>query len=62
MSLMPRTIRFLGNERGNALSEYALVAAILAMAMLGTLGLINTRTGNNIARTGTALTNQSYTP
>jgi Flp pilus assembly pilin Flp len=54
--------RFWEDERGDALAEYALVTAILAMAMVGTLHLISTQGGNKLANTGSALTNQAYTP
>ena len=54
--------RFKDDRRGNALAEYALVTAVLAMAMLGTLGVISHEEGNKINNTGSALTNQAYTP
>jgi Flp pilus assembly pilin Flp len=52
----------MAGERGSTLAEYALVATIFALAMLGTLRLITNETGTNITRTSNSLTNQSYTP
>lgn len=49
------------DERGGALSEYALITAVLAMAMLGTLHLISTEAGTNLNRTANNLTAQSIT-
>jgi|GEM_PF-4369251 len=52
----------LEDERGNTLAEYAIVTAIFAVAMAGTLHLISNELGNNLSRTSNSLTNQSYTP
>jgi len=56
------SVRPMAGERGSTLAEYALVATIFALAMLGTLHLITNETGTNITRTSNSLTNQSYTP
>ena len=54
--------RFMADDRGDALAEYALVTAVLSIAMLATLHLISTQGGNKLNNTGNALTNQAYTP
>jgi len=65
-TLRPQTVtvfkRLLDDERGDTLAEYALITAIFACAMAGTLHLISNELGNNLSRTSNSLTNQSYTP
>lgn len=52
----------LTDQRGSALTEYALISALFALALLATLHTIQNEAGNNLTRTGNGLTNMSYTP
>ena len=49
-------------DDGVALVEYALIAALLAMAMITMLALIQTETGAQLTATGTGLSNVGITP
>jgi Flp pilus assembly pilin Flp len=49
-------------RRGQAILQYALLAAVLAVAMLASLSFTRTTAGNNIARTQTGLSNETNAP
>jgi Flp pilus assembly pilin Flp len=52
-------VRFLRDDCGAALSEYALVAALLVIGMLGTLTLIGTEASSQLGSAQSNLTNAS---
>jgi len=49
-------------SRGQAIVGYALVAALLGLAMLGAIGITRQAAGNNIVSTQTGLSNESNAP
>lgn len=51
-----RVRALLRDDRGTALSEYAIVLASLSLLMIGVLGLISTGTGNHLNTTQTGMT------
>jgi hypothetical protein len=49
-------------SRGQAILSYALVAALLGIAMLAAIGLTRQTAGNTMAGTQTRLSNESNAP
>ncbi len=49
-------------SRGQAILGYALVAAMLGIAMLAAMGLTRSYAGNNIVTTQSRLSNESNAP
>jgi Flp pilus assembly pilin Flp len=55
-------LRFLRDERGAALVDYVLIAALFSMAMIAALQLVSHQLGNNLNDTGNSFTNMSSHP
>jgi len=54
---MQRLIRFLKNEDGPTSIEYAVMLALILMALMASVNLMQTRTGQVFDRCGTELFN-----
>ncbi|MGP6159567.1 MAG: Flp family type IVb pilin, partial [Vulcanimicrobiaceae bacterium] len=52
-------LRFLRDERGAALVDYALIAALFSLAMVAGLQLVSHQLGNNLNDTGNSFTNMA---
>ena len=55
-------LRFLRDERGAALVDYALIAALFSLAMIAGLQLVSHQLGNNLNDTGNSFTNMASHP
>ncbi|MGP6191319.1 MAG: Flp family type IVb pilin [Vulcanimicrobiaceae bacterium] len=55
-------MRFLRDERGAALVDYALIAALFSLAMVAGLQLVSHQLGNNLNDTGNSFTNMATHP
>ena len=55
-------LRFLSDEGGAALVDYALISALFSLAMLTGLQLISHQVGNNLNDTGNNFTNMATHP
>jgi Flp pilus assembly pilin Flp len=55
-------LRFLCDERGAALVDYCLIAALFSLAMIAGLQLVSHQLGNNLNDTGNSFTNMSSHP
>jgi|HubBroStandDraft_6_1064221.scaffolds.fasta_scaffold672257_2 hypothetical protein len=61
-----RTVRLMKRldicTRGQAIYQYALVAALVGIIMLATMGAMRVAAGHNLATTQTGLSNESNAP
>jgi Flp pilus assembly pilin Flp len=57
-----RHIRLFRDRRGSAIYQYALVAALVGILMLATMGAMRVAAGHNISTTQNGLSNESSAP
>jgi Flp pilus assembly pilin Flp len=48
-------LRFLADETGQSLMEYALIVALVAMAVIGAVQLLGTKSNSSIGNAGSSL-------